>query len=364
MRESFLAVCRLLGDAASGRTPDLEALPEEEALLAFVDAHRIGTLVSTALRQSGDTRFSSLHAAADRAAFHQFKNDLLTAKIPETLQQHGIRALPLKGVAIAAVYPDGWIRQASDADFFVPPAQLPSAVSVLKAEGFVVASEADGETALHKPPRTAVELHTTLGGHTDRQQKALARLSEREFTLTEHYVYTLFHLYKHFLRGGAGVKMFLDLYFLARAELDRAAADAWLDEAGLAAFDRAVQTVCGILFDGNDASDAMGEVVDVVLFGGAFGTVTLHNAMKYTTRPLTNARRFRMFLTDYRFDKASMQERYPVLKTNGWLYPVCAGHRVVRGILFKRRVLTHDVKQKHAADRRTIARVLKTMHIV
>ena len=209
-----------------------------------------------------------------------------------------------------------------------------------------------------------IELHVSLGGYSDSQRKALARLAASPFTVNEHYVYTLFHLYRHFLYAGAGVRMFFDMYCLSRTVTDQDAVDRRLSKLKLAPFDRAVRTLCGILFDGNPCSDAMAEAVDLVTVCGTFGTADTYHAMKRAARSVTRHNRLRTWLSDYGFTLAAMQERYPVLKRRAWLYPVCAMHRMANGMIFKRTVLAHAVSQEHAADRKQIERVLHTMNIL
>ena len=365
-RKEALAVCRLLGDAASGRPFDVTQLPDESVLLGFSKVHRITTLVSCALRTVGadDTAYPTLHAVAAKAVFHQTKNDLLTARVLDRMTERGVTVQPLKGAAIRAVYPDGWLRTATDTDLFVKEDQLDAATAVLTEAGFAKASAHDGDFCFHKPPRSVVELHTTLGGFSKSQRKALARLSETPFTVNEHYVYTLFHLYKHFLYAGAGVRLFLDIYHLSNAVTDRERVERWLDELEISEFDRAVHTVCGILFDGDDEPARMTEAVDLVLRSGTFGTEDSYHAMKKVADKVTHTSRVHTWMTDRGFDLPAMTDRYPVLEKHRWLYPVCVVRRVVHGLLFKRAVLRRTVKAAHAADPHRIRRVLQAMNVL
>ncbi len=365
-RNGALAVCRLLADTANGRTPDTTLLPDEDALLRFCKAHHLITIVSSALRTAGipEEPYHTLHTIADTAAFHQVKNDLTTAALSKQLTTNGIDIVPLKGSALQAVYPEGWIRTATDADFYIPPHQLDRACAELTAAGFVQSGAHDGDTAFQKPPRTVIELHTTLGGFTPQQQQTLEQLSHTPFSVNEHYVYTLFHLYKHFLYAGAGVRMFFDVYCLSRAVTDRALIDRWLDKLALRGFDRAVQTVNGILFDGDSCPDPMTEVIDLILTSGAFGTSDTYHAMKRANQPITHTRRTRAWLTDYGFDRNTMTNRYPVLKQHRWLYPACAAHRVIHGLMFKRHLLKQAVRTEHAVAPEQMSRVLRAMQIL
>ncbi len=364
--DAALSVCRLLGDAANGRALSTEALPDETVLLAFCKAHRIETLVSSALRIGGveDTAFHALHDAAAVAAFRQTKNDAVAAVVPAQLEREQVHAQLLKGTALQAVYPEGWIRTSTDIDLYVTPEQADKACAALTAMGFVRTRSADGDICFQKPPQTAVEIHTTLGGYSEKQRRALHRLCRTPFTVNEHYVYTLFHLYKHFVYAGAGVRLFFDIDRLSRAVTDRQAVERWLEELGLSTFEHAVHTVNGILFDGEPCSDAMAEVVVLIIRSGAFGTGETYYAMKDAARPITHKNRVRVWLEDYGFDRQAMTARYTVLRRHLWLYPFCAAHRVIRGAIFKQTVLKTNHRTAHALDRRQMTRVLKTMQIL
>ncbi len=365
-RTTALAACRLLGDAANGRPFAHEELPHEKELLGFAKAHRIETLVSSALRAVGapTDAYRTLHSVADIEAFHQIQKDLSFSAVLEQLQTNNVRVLPLKGAALQAVYPDGWIRTTTDADYFIPKEQLSTALAVLFDLGFTQHSAHDGEICLQKPPRTVIELHTTLGGFSKKQQQTLTRLSQTAFTVNEQYVYTLFHLYKHFLYAGAGVRLFWDIHLLSRAVNDRTGVEAWLAELDLLPFERAVHTVNGILFDGNACTDDMTEAVETVLNSGTFGTEHIYHAMKHVAHPLTRRNRVAAWMQDYGFNREAMAMRYPVLQQHGWLYPVCVIRRIVHGMRFKRTVLRQAIQSERAADPQKIRRVLKAMQIV
>ncbi len=365
-RDVSLAVCRMLGDAMNGRRSHNAVLPDEDALLRFCRSHRIDTLVSSALRTVGipDGTYCRLHDLAERAAFHQIKSDLTADAVREELTAHGVTVLPLKGAALQAVYPKGWIRTTTDTDFFIRAHQLDTAVTVLTKEGFTQSSTHDGDFCFQKPPRSVIELHTTLGGFTARQKQALDRLTQTAFSVNEHYVYTLFHLYKHVLYAGAGVRMFFDLYCLSRAVTDRDGINDRLDSLSLRGFDRAVQTVNGILFDGAVCPDELSDVIDLVLTSGTFGTSDAYHAMKQASQPITQKNRVHTWLTDYGFDRAAMTIRYPVLERQIWLYPACAAHRILNGLLFKRTVLKDAIQSEHAVDPKRMDRILRALQIL
>ena len=149
-RETALSVCRLLGDAANHRPVDAANLPDEARMSAFAKMHRLVPAVSGALTGSGIAadRYPALHDAAERAAFHQIKHEQLAADALKQVEAAGVAVLPLKGAALQAVWPNGWIRPTTDTDWLISTTQLPTAVTTLEAMGFTKRNAHDGDVIL------------------------------------------------------------------------------------------------------------------------------------------------------------------------------------------------------------------------
>ncbi len=365
-RATALAICRLLGDAANHR-PLTVALPDKESVRVFSNTHRITTLVSCALRicRVSDEDYRAVHTDADVQAFHQIKADALSQTILERMRDAAVSPILLKGAALQAAYPAGWVRTATDTDLYISQAQLDRATCVLEEMGFVQSSVHGEQYSFQKLPRYRVELHTSLEGFTVSQRRVLDRLTQNgALSVDDHYVYTLFHLYKHFLHAGAGVRMFFDVYCLSRAVTDRPYIDRLLKELGLVHFERAVQTVNGILFDGDPDDGPMSEVIGFVFQSTAFGNSETYHALTAVNHSVTHYNRLAMWIKDYGFNRHAMTERYPVLLKHLWLYPFCCIHRVANGLLYKRTVLQAAYTAKHAIDRQQIKRILRTAGIL
>ena len=142
-----LAACRLLGDAANGRPVLCDQLPAEEALLGFSKAHRIETLISSALYSIGadEASYRTLHDTAAVAAFHQVKNDVIATALLLRFSSENLTVVPLKGTALQAVYPDGWIRTSTDLDLYLSAKQLDAATAVLTQEPHRVSGMHEGD---------------------------------------------------------------------------------------------------------------------------------------------------------------------------------------------------------------------------
>lgn len=128
-----------------------EALAQQQALLPQVDAtrllklaelHRVGALLGHHLKQlpAGQALAPLLGALRQRHTANALRTlsnarDLL--QLTDRLASRGVRALPIKGTALAqALYRDPALRQPGDIDLLVDAADVPVAHALLVAEGY------------------------------------------------------------------------------------------------------------------------------------------------------------------------------------------------------------------------------------
>lgn len=362
-----LSVCRALGQALTAR-PITAALPDADNTAAFAKTHALTSLLAGILPQ--DDAYAPLRDAAKAAAFKQIKTDALEAALSRRLSECGIRHIILKGSQLQRFYPANAVRSASDIDIYIDRKVQRDAAHVLQNDGFTVISQTKYDIGFQKPPRYHVELHLTMDGFTKKQQAILGALADNaqpidgcRYALCDNdcYIYTLFHLYKHFVIAGAGVRMFLDCYMMKQsAQLDSDYINRKLQELGIARFADTVDAVNRVLFEGESPSCEIEKVIAFVFYSRAYGVQSVHLALASLARPITKQSRFSRFITEYCFDIPSMALRYPVLERCVILYPFCCLHRVIHGMIFKKAVLKDAAVRERLAKSRlsTIEQVM------
>ncbi|MBQ8539793.1 MAG: nucleotidyltransferase family protein, partial [Ruminococcus sp.] len=243
----------------------------------------------------------------------------------------------------------------NDIDIYVDKLQIKDAITAMLSEGFTVKSEDNnkGEYGLKKEPRYYVELHTNFEGFSKKQKEILLNFADNankvsgeryELTDSDNYIYTLFHLYKHFVNSGVGVRMFLDVYLIKKnAGIDFDYVNPILKELDIDGFAVVVDEIGKVLFEGETPSDDLRKVVEFVFDSGIFGTVYNNQHLRKIntgTQHLTKAQRLKM---NYGIGFHAMKKRYPILKKLPILYPFSFIHRFFYGLIHKRKVLSDAI---------------------
>ena len=169
---------------------------------------------------------NNLYAKSGYAVCKIIADSINNKKVSKHLTSHHVRHIILKGCTTDKFYPSEIIRTSADVDIFVDKRDFESAKEALQELGFYFEKTNDNEEFhFKKDPRYYIEVHTTLEGFSDRQKKILLKLSDNavkvsgeryELTDSDAYIYSMFHLYKHFVFSGVGVRMFLDNYLIEK----------------------------------------------------------------------------------------------------------------------------------------------------
>ena len=109
--------------------------------------------------------------------------------------------------------------------------------------------------------------------------------------MEDHYLFTLYHLIEHFIRGGIGIRMVLDIYILSGLpELDRDKTAEELKKLKIDRFEKNILDIAGKWFDpsrglqGTGALSGLEEMEEYIVNGGVFGNSVneqVNNALRY-----------------------------------------------------------------------------------
>lgn len=366
IRQGYI-VCKAIGDAVNSKEvtiPETKSLDDFENRVRFIERHNLATLYSYAADKkdfgayTGYKKYNGTPQSTQHAIFKQISYDLLSEQLSKRFSENKIRHIFLKGSQLQKFYPKNVIRTSNDIDIYVSEEQFELAKKAMLAENFTVKSEDEnkGEFGFSKEPRYYVELHTNLEGYSNKQKAILLKLADNakkvkgeQYALTDSdcYIYTLFHLYKHFVNSGVGVRMFLDVYLIKKnGNIDFDYAERILKELEIDGFVTVVDEVALVLFEGKKESDDIRKVVEFIFDSGIFGKkhTNLHlKEINTGTQHLTKAKRFKL---NYGLGFQAMKKRYPILKKLPFLYPFSYIHRFFYGLVHKRDVLKSAVETK------------------
>jgi hypothetical protein len=207
----------------------VEAFTAWQELPAQTELHGMAPLLWHHIRQAGISIPSKTAQALGglflrHYAFNQARTQVLL-EINSLFEQAGIRALVLKGLALAyQYYPDPALRPVTDIDFLLRPADVLPALNLLADAGFRITStqvlrtadllpkELSADSPLRDGVSTHVELHhydprqRTLNDNTPDNEFMGLEISPQPLAVGEHVVYvpapidTLHYLIRHLER--------------------------------------------------------------------------------------------------------------------------------------------------------------------
>ncbi len=370
-------ICREIGCAATGCIPTAE-LPPADITQGFCDMQHLHTLLasSLSLRGSVPPDYQPLIAQGRALAAKQIKMDILENELSRRFTEANIRHIVLKGSHTRSFYPNTLSRTSADIDWQISPADKNRADALLIADGWTLKTADNDERCYEKAPRARLELHLTPEGFHASQKQQMQTMFNRavavdglrcHLTDSDAYVYAVFHLYKHFVLAGAGVRMFLDVYMMkTRGVSDCQDVDDALTLLDCAGFAACVHQINEVLFGGADSNADIDTLIRYVFAVGAYGDTAAQLALESLNTTIANHSRFKRILHNYCFDLASMKTRYPCLKRCALLYPFCAIHRVCHGLRFRRSTLRKTItdQQRSRAHSKDFRRILELASIL
>ena len=245
MTNEFKALMQLVGAAAQGKT--LQKLPDDldwARIERLANEQAVQTLLGYALRLSpaldcpAELR-ESLVSQMRQEAFsnHAWKHS--TLQLLAEMNAAGIPALLIKGYAVADCYAAPDCRMSGDTDLLIEPKNEKRACAFMKANGFAVERRwTNGHHDVCRHPQLGcVELHVMLYDEIV-EDVWFGRMDGREFVsesaievatrdgsyrtlgYTDHMIFLMLHLIKHFIMTGMSLRMMLDvaLFFSHHAE--------------------------------------------------------------------------------------------------------------------------------------------------
>lgn len=322
-------------------------------------AHDVAHLVGDALNKSGV--FENLPVDLDeneRAAIskvkEKFDEQIFTAvyryeninyeleQICKTLEEAKIPFIPLKGSVIRKYYPEPWMRTSCDIDILVKEKDADNAAEYLQTQlQYGVDRKGQHDVSMFTASNVHVELHFKLLDSDFKQVKDLidvwsgdeiSLLSDSEYQMSKELflLYHIYHMAKHFVHGGCGIKPFIDLWIIKnKVGFDEEKAQKMLQESGLLAFFERATDLVNVWFEDQDHSEITQEMEDYILQGGVYGTLKQNLAMSQNKK----GGKFRHLMSRIFLSYKDMAVYYPSLKKCPILFPFYQVRRWCR-ILF------------------------------
>lgn len=272
--------------------------------------------------------------------YENINNEL--REIRRVLGEAKIPFIPLKGSVIRKYYPEPWQRTSCDIDVLVKEKDADKASKVLAERlQYKINEKGQHDVSLFSPSNIHVELHFKLMDIEFKQVSVLRDIwNGGEITPVSGYkyrmskelflLYHIYHMAKHFVHGGCGLKPFIDLWIIKnKIGFDGGKAQKMLQESGLLAFYERSIDLMSVWFEGKPHNSVTQEMEDYILQGGVYGTLEQQLAMSQNKK----GGKFRHLLSKIFLSYEQMKVYYPSVKKCPILFPFYQVRRWFR-ILF------------------------------
>ena len=251
-------------------------------------------------------------------------------QIRELFNNIGVPFVLLKGSVLRNFYKNPWLRTSCDIDVLVKNEDLSRAQkAIIKEFAYEPKGNSTHDIALFSSSGVCLELHFELKETDFREStllteiwegQELARVSEFEYGMTNEMFlfYHIYHMAKHFVHGGCGIKPIIDLWIIKnKMEYDEDKARKLLQDNGLLDFYIKAISLTKVWFENQKHTPILKDMEDYILQGGVYGTLEQQLAMSQNK----NGGGFKHLLSKIFISYDSMLIYYPSLRKCPILYP-------------------------------------------
>lgn len=374
--QSFPYLLKLLAYALNkeSQLPDCSGV-NWQALYTLAEFHSLASLVSYAVCDLPDVQ-KPKGEILDMFRQHQAlalvtdsNLSLETELVLSALSDAGIRNLPVKGYVLKNDYPVPSMRSMSDVDIIYDSNKKEAVKAVFASMGYTL-DETGEELNFTKAPFYHFELHSdNMLNHvyfTDIFSRGVFENSSLTGRLNseDSYLFSLCHLSKHFIYGGAGIRMIADIYVFCRKhydKMDKVYLGTELEKLNLKAFESKVRELAFNWFaQDNPCTDTL--LADYILCACTFGNARdsfISNAIIREKSTGKKHSAFKQYIEKIFVPYSKIAELYPSAEVHRILYPFCLVAYWFERVFRKRNINTKNLKYYSVSTNSDDAKRLK-----
>jgi len=200
------------------------------------------------------------------------------------LSSKGIRCLPLKGIITKKDYPVEHLRTMVDVDILCDFENRPEIEKIFIENGYTKETITEKDTGFRKDEILHFEMHHSLLSTDSPAYDYFLGIWDRvEYTdgtkvarmsLEDTYIFMLEHLADHLVYGGAGIRMYMDVYMFLKKHSEALKRDyvaEILGKIGLLEFEKQTVKICNNWFSGNEEIDLQSSWAEFIFDSATFG---------------------------------------------------------------------------------------------
>ncbi len=291
------------------------------------------------------------------------------------MEENKIWHMPLKGAVLQEMYPVYGMRQMSDNDILFDETRRADVREYMEKNGFETHKYGESAHDVYmKPPIFNFEMHVELFGsnHDPDWRRYYSNVKERlvltegssykyQFTDEDFYIYQIMHAYKHYRRGGCGLRHLLDTYIFLSAKgasLNRDYVLAELDKLGARDYSLLTEELCSKIFSEphhftvDEINDLFtSEELDMLYVLNVAGTYGSHDSKveAYIKKSEEKSgksgnKKMNYYLSRIFPDDEWWRFNVPFCYRHPWAKPFYNIYRMVRGLTWKRKILANEIK--------------------
>lgn len=306
------------------------------AVLDLAEKHDIAHIVASAYSKAGllgkDELSEKYRKKVMMAFYRSEQKKYVLSEVSRAFDDIGIVYVPLKGSVICHYYPETWMRSSCDIDILIKENEAEKAIKCLCNLGYKLQkSTSIHDYSLFSPLGVHLELHFTLMQEDclEKANKLLENVWDYTVNNSEHsfrkeltnemlVFYHVAHMAKHFIKGGCGIRPFIDLWIMKRKiEFDSTILESLLSEAQLLDFYYSICEVVNVWFENKSHCSVTLGIEEYILKGGVYGTI--NNAAVISAA--TGESKAKSFSKLMFMSRESLAILYPNLERYPMLYP-------------------------------------------
>ena len=323
-----------------------------------------------------DEIWKKWQSATQKVTYKVLHFDIEREFIQEEMKKAGLSYLPLKGVQIVHYYPKPGMRTMADNDIlygFVEPCEEGFRIigkndaekknsldqarvcmnAIMKKRGYEIYGLNAIDDSYHKKPFFNYEMHKRLVDvsssmyfyYENPWKRALQDEKDHNlfyFSNEDEYIYFLAHAYKHFLKGGCGLRLLTDTFVFKKkkgSDMNWDYIYRELETLQMLEFEKRISAAAENFFSRND-KELTEKEIELLLFllhCGTYGTIEnqINNSIK---RFSNNHREKRLLKIFYLWDRFFPEQQwwetyYPICSNRRWLRPFFLFYRIGRGLV-------------------------------
>ena len=355
----YLSAC-----AVNQTVPDADRVSHMDlnAVYRLASFHSVVPLVSFALEQV--IELPQVYDQAKKKAIRKLALfDIERSKIISALVKEKIWYLPLKGIVIKDYYPKFGMREMSDNDILCDPSRMQDIKVIMEVLGFHCDLYGEVNQDVYSKDVLCFEIHSSLfqddkySLFSEYYQDVKSKLTHEEdnpfayrFNAEDLYVFIIAHEYKHYSRGGVGIRSLLDTYvFLQRhsEQLDWSYINGELQKLSLTEFEKMNRELAEKAFSGTELNEEEKQQLMYYLSSGAHGTADhmMHNRVSNALSGDDESAKGKYIRNRIFLRGAELKRKHPFVYRHKILLPFFDVYRLFRAAFTKPKKTWTELKR-------------------